>query len=112
MRDVHIRVQLDNTTAVAYINNFGGCKARSCNTLAKEIWGWCIETRIWLSASHIAGVDNTRADGESRLFSDNTEWMLNTKIFKQVISVFGMPDIDLLSSRLNNQVPLFVTWRP
>ena len=39
MRYVHIRVQLDNTTAVTYIKNFGGCKARSCNTLAKEIWG-------------------------------------------------------------------------
>ena len=78
----------------------------------KEIWGWCIERRIWLSASHIAGVDNTRADRENRQFSDNREWILNTKIFKQVVSVFGMPDIDLFSSRLNNQVPLFVTWRP
>ena len=112
MRDVHIRVELDNTTAVSYINNFDGCKARSCNILALQIWCWCIERRIWLPASHIAGVNNTRADEESRLFSDNTEWMLNTKIFKQVISVFGMPDIDLFSSRLNNQEPLFVTRRP
>ena len=75
MRDVDITVQLDNTTAVAYTNNFGGCKARSCNTMTKEIWGWYIERRIWLSASHIASVDNTRADGESRLFSANIEWM-------------------------------------
>ena len=40
MRDVYIRVQLDNTTAVAYINSFGSCKTISCNTLSKEIWDW------------------------------------------------------------------------
>ena len=38
--------------------------------------------------------------------------MWNTKIFIQVISVFGIPDIDLFSLILNNQVPIFVTWSP
>ena len=43
---VHIRVQSDNTTAVAYVSNFGGSKPVDCNDKAKEIWLWCIRRHI------------------------------------------------------------------
>ena len=57
----HVQLQNDNTTAVAYINNMGGSKSPLLNTLAKEIWNWCIERDIWVSAVHIAGKLNTSA---------------------------------------------------
>ena len=50
----HVQLQTDNTTAVAYINNMDGSKSPLLNTLAKEIWNWCIERDFCVSAVHIA----------------------------------------------------------
>jgi hypothetical protein len=36
--ELHIQIQLDNSTAVAYINNMGGTKSLKLNNLALEIW--------------------------------------------------------------------------
>ena len=36
-------VMIDNTTAVTYINNMGGSHSAVCNSLAREIWFWCID---------------------------------------------------------------------
>ncbi|CAC5391519.1 unnamed protein product [Mytilus coruscus] len=38
----HIRMNLDNTVAISYIENFGG-KITNLHILAKEIWFWCLE---------------------------------------------------------------------
>lgn len=40
----------------------GSSKSRYCNKIAREIWYWCINKEIWLSAGHIAGSKNTVAD--------------------------------------------------
>ena len=50
------------------------------------------------------------ADKRSRIFKDNTEWMLNPQIFKNIVSRYGVPDIDLFASRLNHQLPKYVSW--
>ena len=42
MNNCHIQIQIDNTTALAYINNMGGSKSKELNQLAVEIWEWCI----------------------------------------------------------------------
>ena len=36
--NIHVRLKLDNTTAVSYVNNMGGIRSEPLNTLAKEIW--------------------------------------------------------------------------
>ena len=33
-----VKLEIDNTTAIAYINQIGGTKSRECNELAKELW--------------------------------------------------------------------------
>ena len=38
-RGIHIQLQLDNTTAVAYVNNMGGSKSLKLDQLAKDLWG-------------------------------------------------------------------------
>ena len=58
----HIRLMIDNTTAVTYLNNMGGCHSVGCNSLAREIWDWCIHRNIWLSAAHLPGIKNVAAD--------------------------------------------------
>ena len=110
--DAHIRVKCDNTTAVAYVNNMGGMKSVPSNECAKEIWQWCIDRRNWISSEHLPGVDNVLADKESRVFHDNTEWMLDMDVFDQITEVLGCPDIDLFASRLNKKCPQFVSWKP
>ena len=112
VHDAHILLRLDNTTAVAYLNNMGGVKSKDCDLAARDIWRWCMEHNIWITASHLPGRDNTEADERSRKFNDRNEWMLNKGIFKKISSKFGHPEIDLFASRLNNQLKRYVTWLP
>ena len=49
---VTVSLQLDNTTAIAYINNKGGTRSPQLMTLALEMWDWCQERDILVIASH------------------------------------------------------------
>ena len=82
--DIHICVQSDNTTAVAYINSMGGVKSEVCNDMALQIWGWCLTKCVWLSALHVPGAQNTQADQASRRFNDSVEWSLSTDVFQTI----------------------------
>ena len=108
----HVRLELDNTTAVSYINCMGGSHSKECNSLARQIWLWCIDNNIWVSAAHIPGSKNVEADRESRVFHDNTEWALSPDIFQCVCGKMFLPQIDLFASRLNHKVQSYVAWRP
>lgn len=112
MRKVTIKLEVDNTTAVAYLNHMGGIKSESCNDLAIEIWEYCRLRDIWLIAVHLPGVQNTVADRLSRQFDDSLEWKLDSGVFKRICSKFGTPDIDLFASRLNTQLDRYVSWKP
>ena len=83
-----------------------------CNELSFEIWSWCKERDIWLTAVHLPGRLNTLADEKSRVFDDKTECMLNVEIFREVVNHFVEPDIDLFASRLNFQIKRYVAWMP
>jgi hypothetical protein len=109
--DIHIEIQSDNTTAISYINDFGGMTSVKMDRLAYDIWMWCLERAICLSAIHIPGVDNT-ADFYSRNFSDETEWMIKQDVFDRLCMQFFHPDIDLFASRLNFRLSKFVSWFP
>ena len=112
IRDAHILVRMDNTTAVAYVNNMGGTKSPQCNKMAQQIWEWCSDRSIWITASYLPGSQNVDADFMSRKFNDNIEWMLNRDIFSEIVQRFGKPDIDLFASRINTQLPVYVSWKP
>ena len=111
LRNQHIKLNIDNTTAVAYISHMGGSKSQVCNDLAKELWLWCISRCIWVSVSHLPGIQNVTADRKSRNFHDETEWMLKPEVFK-ILSKECRPKIDLFASRLNAQLPRYVSWKP
>ena len=91
----------------------GTSHSTPCNRLGREIWEWCIDHKIWLSAAHIPGVHNIQADLEARRTNDNTEWMLDTASLGNVLSQLSLcPTIDLFASRLNNQFPQYVSFKP
>ena len=112
MQNVHVRMRIDNTTAVSYISNMGGIKSEMCNQMAKKIWQFCIRRNIWLSVEHLPGVQNVVADFNSRHFQDQTEWQLNTAVFTQLCDQLGNPELDLFASRLNAQLPKYISWKP
>ena len=112
IQDSKVHVKCDNTTAIAYINKFGGCHNVSLNYLSRQIWLWCIDHRVSLNALHIPGLDNQIADAMSRKFSDNIEWSLDTEIFHRLCQEFGTPHIDLFASRLNRKLNRYFSWRP
>lgn len=60
-----ITILIDNMTAVACLNKMGTCHLNTINQLVIDIWEWFITHNIWLTASHIPGINNTAADAES-----------------------------------------------
>ena len=110
LHDTHILLRLDNITAVTYLNNMGGTKSRDCNSAAKEIWEWCTNRNVWITAAYLPGKQNTEADSYSRKFNDRTEWMLDEEVFQDIVCRFGEPEIDLFASRLNKKVERYVSW--
>ena len=107
-----IKVNIDNSTAVACINNFGSTHSEVCNSETREIWNFASENDIWLIAAHLPGKLNVIADKESRTVRDETEWMLNDNLFKKLTDVYFIPTIDLFASRLNFQLQKYVSWKP
>ena len=112
MQHVDIQLRMDNTTAVAYVNHMGGSKSLACDNVARQLWLWCAERNIWLSACHIPGRLNVIADTRSREFDDSTEWSLDESLFTKAVTAWGMPTVDLFASRLNKKVPCYVAWHP
>ena len=108
----HIKIMSDNTTAISYINKQGGSHNMSLNDIAVQIWSLCVEYNTYLSAAHIPGKHNVRADVASREFHDSAEWMLSPEVFGNIIMKWGKPDIDLFASRLNHQIPIYASWKP
>lgn len=112
MRNTHVLIRLDNMTATAYLNNMGGIRSNSCNEIASQIWEWCKDRNIWLTAAHLPGTLNVEADRMSRKFNDNIEWMLDRAMFKSIVGRYGLPEVDLFATRLNAQLPKYISWMP
>ena len=109
--NIHVRLKMDNSAAVSYINNMGGITSPSLDKIAVSIWGWCILRNILLSAQHIPGKSNCEADSLSRQFVSNLEWSLDD-VFNRLAAITFLPDIDLFASRLNAKLDQFVSWHP
>ena len=102
----------DNTSAIAYINKQGVTRCMALNELASETWDVARDMGIHISAAHIPGKHNVLADEASRKFQDAAEWRLPQEVFKSLVGTYGLPDIDLFASRLNYQLPTYVSWLP
>ena len=112
LSNVHIKMYLDNTCSVAYLNHQGGMRSVYCDKLANSIWEFCQQRNLWITAAHLPGQLNTLADEKSRIFDDKTEWKLNAQVFQQIVGKFVTPEIDLFASRLNYQFNPYVSWFP
>ena len=111
--DIHVRLMIDNSTAVAVVNHMGTSHSWPLNDLGKQIWDWCISRNIWISSAHIAGKSNTDADLESRKNRSESEWMLDKELLSEALKALKCnPDIDFFATRLNSQFTRYVAYRP
>lgn len=108
--NIHIRLRMDNMSAVAYLNHLGGTSSQSLAQCACQIWQWCLLRGITLSAEHIPGTSNLGADRVS-LTLHSSEWKLYPKVCTQLLQPLGPGNVDLFVSRLNNQLGRFISWR-
>ena len=102
---VHLKFELDNITAVAYINSMGSSKSRLCDAVPCKIWAWCIPRDIWVSAIYIPGRTNVVAGRLSREHHSDHEWMLNRQMFFKLCVLYPGLSIDLFATTLNAQLP-------
>ena len=94
-----VLLRVDNTTTVAYINNLGGTVSKELITLTRDLWMWCLERNIHITAQYLPGKQNEVADAKSRTMTD---WKLDLSIFQKIDNLFGPIEVDLFASRLTN----------
>ena len=75
----HGKLLMDNTAAVAYINKMGSPQSQVLSNLALDLWKWCIHHQMEVSAQHLPGHLNTRADRESTRLLDSSDWKLKSR---------------------------------
>ena len=80
---------------------------------AKEIWEFCLSNQITLTAEHLLGTLNTRADKSSRETKNaSIEWILNKLMFQKLIQALEPEDVELFLFRLCHQIPKYKRWKP
>ena len=109
---VHIYIYLNNTTIVNCLDAMGGTHVIECSSAAKDIWQFCIEREIWISAALIPGKNNTQADSESRVFIDNKGGIANARHTSTSYKNLFEPPFDRFVPKLNAQVSCYASWRP
>ena len=82
------------------------------DSIVFEIWQWCLQRTVSLSAEHIPGALNGIADTESRVDRDSSDWKLDPSVFARLNTLWGPLEVDLFATRLTNQLSRFVSWRP
>ena len=100
---ISILLRIDNTTAVAYINNLGGTVSSELVQLTRSLWMWCLERNIHITAQYLPGSQNVIADAESRVATNRIDWRLNPAIFAKIDHLFGPLKVDLFATRLSTQ---------
>ena len=104
-------IETDNNTTKAYINHMGG-RSRVLSAIAHSLWKTAQQWGISLIAVHRPGRLNERADRLSRWKKDSTDIKLRPTFFHMANRRWGPHTVDLFASRLNKQLPRFVSWKP
>ncbi len=106
-------VVTDNTTAVAYLNHQGGTRSRKLMDITSQIFQLLEDGNMTVRSRHIPGRLNKIADLLSRPSQViSTEWTLHPDIFQQVCRVWGTPEVDLMATYMNAQLPVYVSPAP
>jgi len=82
LNNAHVLIQMDNTSAIAYLNKMGEAKQGMLDKHAHTLWEWCLSKIITLRAEHIPGQMNVIADAECQAKPDAEDWKLDSEVLK------------------------------
>ena len=100
---------MDNTSAVAHVNNKGGTCSPQLVKLTLELRKWCLQKSILITAQHLPGKLNNAVDRESREFCDSSEWEIDPQVIQPFLRRCS---VDLFASRLTALLPTYASWIP
>ena len=100
---------MDNTSAVAQVNNKGGTCSPQLVNLTLELCKWCLQKSILITAQHLPGKFNNAVDRESREFYDSSEWGIDPQVIQPFLRRCS---VDLFASRLTALLPTYASWTP
>ena len=110
--NVSILIKSDNTTAIAYINHYGGVRSQAITNLVIQLYEFCMERGISIKASFLAGRLNTRADALSRRTRDHC-YSIPQSLFSHLTSHFNIkPFLDAFASRTNSKLDCYFSYGP
>ena len=112
LNNAHVLIQMDSTSAIAYLNKMGEAKQGVLDKHACTLWEWCLSKKITLRAEHIPGRLNVIADAESRAKPDAADWKLDSGVFKVFNQSFGVFTVDFFASRNNAQLERIYRYLP
>ena len=108
-----VQLLADNTTAIAYIRNQGGTHSVPLFREVQQLLLWCSARHITLLPFFMPGHLNSLADLLSRDSQVlGTEWTLHSAVFRQLFQLVPTLSVDLFATRLNHQLPRFVSPCP
>ena len=103
-------IATDNTTVTAHINKQGGTHSVSLLNLTMRLFQLTGTLKIRLRARHIPGITNVIADALSRPESESHR--VAAECFRWIWAQLWTPNIDLLATRFNNQLPVYISPIP
>ena len=88
-------------------------KSSICNDIVKNNWFFCVKNKIGITVTHIPGAENVIANCESKKSYKDTKWILNPEIFQKAMKQLKFKaDLDCFASRLNTQLPKYISYKP
>ena len=87
-----------------------GHHSQTLNSIATQLWKWCLDHQVHLTAEYLPGVKNKIAYEESRVIKDLWNWMIHPQVFDQINTRWGPLEVDMFASRLTHQVLKFFSW--
>ena len=94
----HVLIQMDNRTAVTYLNKVGGTHAKDLSDLALQIWQWSLERNIVITAEYLLGKECDSRSGITplqrcqRLETQHTSTEIGTIQCRSICSVTQQTD--------------------
>lgn len=107
-----VQVLCDNVTTCAYINRMGGNNVFR-NHILRQMWQFCEQHNIVLSAKFLQGNKNVLTDQLSRQ-SSKYDWTINLVVVQRLQDLWGKFTIDRFASMHTAQVEIYNSffWDP
>nr|WPK86714.1 NLRC3-like protein 49 [Sebastes schlegelii] len=111
LKDRHVLVRTDSTSAVYHINHQGGTRSRHSLRVSQQLLTWAFPHFLSLRAVHLPGAQNIAADVLSRQGPPEGDWRLHPEVVGVIWSRYGRAEVDVFASEASAHCPLWYSLR-